>query len=60
MVGAGSSALRVRFACVSSAPLGVPVVPEVYRITASSSSPAWSAFEGAGTNPASNECRSGR
>ena len=37
MVAAASSALRVRFACVSSAPLGVPVVPEVYRITASSS-----------------------
>ena len=33
-VAAVSSALRVRFAWVSSAPLGRPVVPEVYRITA--------------------------
>jgi hypothetical protein len=31
MVAAVSSALRVRFAYVSSAPFGLPVVPEVYR-----------------------------
>ncbi len=38
-VVAVTEALRRRLACVSSAPLGVPVVPEVYRITAVSSSP---------------------
>ena len=37
-VRAVSSALRVRPAWVSSAPFGLPVVPEVYKMTASSSS----------------------
>jgi large exoprotein involved in heme utilization and adhesion len=37
-VVAVTAALRARLAWVSSAPLGRPVVPEVYRITAVSSS----------------------
>jgi len=36
-VVADTAALRRRLAWVSSAPLGLPVVPEVYRITAVSS-----------------------
>lgn len=39
-----TSALRVRLAWVNSAPLGLPVVPEVYRITAVSvASRSWTA-----------------
>ena len=52
------SALRTRPAWVSSAPLGRPVVPEVYRITASSSS-CRPGSPVAGTNPSSRPARSG-
>ena len=57
-VSAVSRALRARPPWVSWAPLGVPVVPEVYRMTASSSAAA-SAHEASGARPASRPARSG-
>ena len=57
-VRAAISALVTSPAWVSSAPLGRPVVPEVYRMTASSSPPR-SEEPGAALIPLSSPLRSG-
>ncbi len=57
-VRAVRSALRTMLAWVSWAPLGLPVVPEVYKMTASSESPR-SDRPAAGACPASRSAASG-